>query len=266
MFVMAEYIDTSRGSFYVEQTGPTDAPTIVFVAGLGDDYSSWAEPVGLLNRKYRCITFDNRGIGNSPITPGPYSISQMAEDAHAVVTDLGVGRVAAVGSSMGGAICQEWALAHPQIIDRLVLSSTWAEQDRWFTALFDHWIELAGRGSGRDLLYQLALFCYSPDYLAVHPSTVEEFLDAPVPSLDGLRAAGRACQRHHTLDRLPLLAVPTLVIGGEQDILTRPAFSQRLAAAIPDAKLSWLETGHMTFWERPDEWAAILDTFVAGTR
>jgi 3-oxoadipate enol-lactonase len=256
-------IATGRGSFFVAQSGPTDAATIVLVAGLGDDHTSWGEPVGLLSDSYRIVTFDNRGIGRSPITPGPYSIPQMAEDVHEVVAALGLQQVCAVGSSMGGAICQEWALAYPDEVERLVLSNTWAEQDRWFASLIDHWIELAGRGSGRDLLYQLALFCFSPNYLDANPDTVDQFLDAPVPNLDGLRAAGRACQGHQALDRLAGIERPTLVVGGEHDILTRPALSRRMAAAIPGAELRWLASGHMTFWEQPLAWAKLVDDFVA---
>jgi 3-oxoadipate enol-lactonase len=259
---LAELIHTGRGSFLVEQSGPPDATPIVLVAGLGDDNSSWAEPVELLGESYRVVTFDNRGIGRSPITPGPYSVQQMADDAHELVSELGLGRVTAVGSSMGGAICQEWALAHPDDVDRLVLSNTWGERDRWFSGLLDHWIELAGRGSGRDLLYQLALFCFSPDYMEQHPDTIEQFLDAPIPSLDGFRAAARACQRHHALDRLSAIEVPTCVIAGEHDILTRPALSRRLAAAIPAAELCWLPAGHMTFWEQPHAWATTVHNFI----
>lgn len=259
---MAELIDTPRGSFLLELHGPPDASPVVLVAGLGDDHSSWAEPVAVLARSHRVVTFDNRGIGDSPVTAGPYSTTQMAEDTHELVAALGLGHVTAVGSSMGGAICQEWTLAYPDDVDRLILSNTWGERDRWFSGLLDHWIELAGRGSGRDLLHQLALFCFSPDYLEEHPDTIEQFLDAPVPHLDGFRAAARACQRHHALDRLTRIGVPTCVIGGEHDILTRPALSRRLAAAVPSAELRWLPVGHMTFWEQPDAWTTAVLEFI----
>ncbi|WP_259310847.1 alpha/beta fold hydrolase [Capillimicrobium parvum] len=256
-------IATRRGDFLIEQRGPTDAPAIVLVAGLGDDHDSWAGPAAVLARSHRVITFDNRGIGRSPIPPGPYSTAEMAEDVHGLVSELGLGRVNAAGSSMGGAICQEWVLAYPDDVDRLVLSNTWAERDRWLTGLLEHWIELAGRGSGRDLLFQLALFCFSADHLTDHPQTIDEFLDAPLPSLDGFRAAARACQRHEALDRLASLRTPTLIIGGEHDILTRPTLSQRLAQTIPAAELRWLPTGHMTFWEQPDAWTTAVREFLA---
>jgi 3-oxoadipate enol-lactonase len=262
---LSELVATGRGSFLVEVSGRPDAPPVVLVAGLGDDHSSWAEPAASLAASYRVVTFDNRGIGRSPITPGPYSVREMAEDAHEVVSALRLGRVSAVGSSMGGAICQEWALAHPDTIDRMVLSNTWGHRDQWFSGLLEHWIELAGRGAGRDLLFQLALFCFSPGHMERHPETIDEFLDAPIPNLDGFRAAARACQGHHAAERLGAIAAPTLVLVGEHDILTRPELSHRLAKAIPGASVSLLPTGHMTFWEQPQRWAEAVTKFLSGS-
>jgi pimeloyl-ACP methyl ester carboxylesterase len=66
-----EYFDTERGRFAVEITGPAEAPPAVLIAGLGDDHASWEPVLPYLTPEYRCVTFDNRGIGLSPITPGP---------------------------------------------------------------------------------------------------------------------------------------------------------------------------------------------------
>ncbi|MGD9527647.1 alpha/beta fold hydrolase [Pseudonocardia sp.] len=259
---MAELVQTPRGAFLVDACGPAGGVPVVFVAGLGDDHASWDAPVDILSRRLRCVTFDNRGIGASPITPGPYSTREMAEDAEAVVAALGLEQVDVAGSSMGGAICQEWALRHPARIRRMVLSNTWADQDAWFSALIEHWVDLAGRGNGADVLYQLALFCYSPDYLAAHPDTIEEFVSGSLPDLTGFTAAGRACQGHDASSRLAEIRHEVLVIGGKADILTRPELSERLAKALPSARLEWLAAGHMIFWERPGEWADLVDRFL----
>jgi pimeloyl-ACP methyl ester carboxylesterase len=53
-----------------------------------------------------------------------------------------------------------------------------------------------------------------------------------------------------------------VVIGGSADILTRPDLSRNLAAAMPHARLVWLDAGHMIFWERPREWADAVAAFV----
>jgi 3-oxoadipate enol-lactonase len=262
---VGELVPTSRGDFFVERTGPSPAsvPVIVFVAGLGDDHHSWDDVMDRLKGRYHCVTFDNRGIGRSPVTPGPYSIVELSEDVHELVSILGLGPVIAVGSSMGGAICQEWALAHPEAVTTLILTNTWAERDVWVCSLLDHWIELAEQRQDRYLLHQLALYSFSPEFLAGRPETVAEFLTSPVPDPAGVAAAARGCQAHHTLERLAAINTPTLVIGGERDILTRPALSHDLAEAIPSAELQWLPAGHMTFWEAPTPWLELVTEFLA---
>jgi pimeloyl-ACP methyl ester carboxylesterase len=79
--LVIEFVDTARGRFAVQIHGPTEAPPVVLIAGLGDDHASWEPVLPYLIPARRCVTFDNRGIGLSPITPGPYRIADLAEDA-----------------------------------------------------------------------------------------------------------------------------------------------------------------------------------------
>ena len=123
---MTSTIRTARGEFLVDQTGDPAGPALVFVAGLGDDHTSWSDVVGEFH-EYRCVTFDNRGIGGSVTSAGPYTIAQLAEDARAVCDELQLAAPTVIGSSMGGAICQEWMLAYPESVHSAVLTNTWAQ-------------------------------------------------------------------------------------------------------------------------------------------
>ena len=237
-------------------------PPVVTVAGLGDDLSSWSAQVDRLSGNHLVLAFDNRGSGGSSTPPGPYTIEAMADDAHDLVTELGLAPVSAVGSSMGGAICQRWALRHPSDIDRLVLTNTWAEQDTFTNVLFDHWIALAGVGEGPVLLGSLLLFSFSAGYLSEHPEIAREFLSSDPPALAGFEAAARACRGHSVLEEAHGIRQPTLVIAGTKDVLTRPALSVRLAERIPDARLERLDAGHMVFWERPEAFNDLLTEFL----
>jgi pimeloyl-ACP methyl ester carboxylesterase len=239
-------------------------PPMVFVAGLGDDRSSWAAQVAEFARDHRVVIFDNRGIGQSSTPPGPYKIEQMADDAHDLARALKLDPVTAVGSSMGGAICQQWALRHPDDIERLVITNSWAERDVFTTALFDHWMAMAERGQAQHIVESLLLFCFCPDYLTRKPETVKTFLETPAPRLDGFLAAAAACRGHQTLDRAHEIRHPALVIAGEFDILTRPELSKRLAQRMKQARYASLPTGHMVFWEMPDEFNRLVREFVKG--
>jgi pimeloyl-ACP methyl ester carboxylesterase len=239
-----------------------EGPAMVFVAGLGDDRRSWANQVAYFSTDHTVITFDNRGCGESDVPLGPYSIARLATDAHSVVAALGLTGVTAIGSSMGGAICQHWALDHPAEVARLVISNSWGERDTFTDALFEHWISLGDSGNVAHVLQSLLLFCYSPDYLARHPETVPAFLASPPPNLSGFVAAAHACLNHDTSAAAAQISQPTLVIAGTFDILTRPLLSERLADRLPRAVLRKLPTGHMVFWEMPDAFNALVREFV----
>jgi 3-oxoadipate enol-lactonase len=251
---MIDFVDTERGRFAVEIHGPAKAPPVVLIAGLGDDHASWEPVLPCLSPAQRCVTFDNRGIGLSPVTPGPYRIADLAEDAHALHQALGLGPCVAVGSSMGGAICQEWAIRHPEDISGIVLSNSWGRSDTFLHVLFEHWASLARQGKAAELMDSLLLFCMSPAFLAAHPETVAEFRATPAPDLNGFAAASAACHNHDALSALPGVWQRTLVLAGRHDILTRPELSAEVADVMPAAELELLEAGHMTFWEVPEDW------------
>jgi 3-oxoadipate enol-lactonase len=97
---------------------------VVLVHGLG--YARWGwEPVAdLLAERFEIVLLDNRGIGQSEAPPGPYTVAEMAGDVLAVMDDAGLERAHVVGTSLGGMIAQELALAHPERVDKLVLVCT----------------------------------------------------------------------------------------------------------------------------------------------
>jgi 3-oxoadipate enol-lactonase len=251
---VVEFVSTAQGHFAVHEAGPRQGRPVVFVAGLGDDHASWESVLPYLTPEYRCVTFDNRGIGQSPITPGPYSLAGLAADAHALHEALQLQPCIAIGSSMGGAICQEWALSYPEDVSALVLSNTWGRTDPFLKVLFEHWISLADEASVGPLLDSLLLFSMSAAFLADHPETVAEFRASTPPDLGGFKAAAAACAAHDTLARLGEVAQPALVLAGRHDILTRKELSAELGGALPDAQLELLDAGHMTFWEAPEAW------------
>jgi pimeloyl-ACP methyl ester carboxylesterase len=237
-------------------------PPLVWVAGLGDDHTSFDAQVDKFLDDYTCVSFDNRGTGQSTNLPGPYSMKDYADDAHDVVAALGLGPVSAVGSSMGGGICETWALHYPDDIELLVLSNTWAEQDPLLDLLFGHWTSLATSGLNDRLAESLLMGCFSGEYFKSRPEVIPEFLATPLPDMDGLIAAVAACRGHDLLDRLAEIDISTLVIAASQDAVVRPQMSFRIAERLPRAQLVEIDSGHMIMWEQPDLFAEAIKTFL----
>ena len=98
---------------------------LLLIAGLGAPHRAWRRIEPLLAEKYRVITFDNRGTGETEFpTNEPFTILLMASDAKAVLNAAGVESAHILGMSMGGMIAQEFALQFPEMTRTLMLTVT----------------------------------------------------------------------------------------------------------------------------------------------
>jgi aminoacrylate hydrolase len=120
---------------YYEKHGK--GPPLFLVAGLGGDGRFWGDNVAALAGQFTVVVHDHRGTARSTLSPIAYSVAQMADDALQLIDALGFDKVHWCGHSTGGAMGQVLAIEHPDRIDRLVLSSTWARTDAFFRRLFE---------------------------------------------------------------------------------------------------------------------------------
>src|SRR5246500_4601092 len=107
---------------YWEDSGNTEP--LLLIMGLGYSLQMWHRTRPVMDRHYRTLVFDNRGVGRSDAPPGPYSIAQMAADSAAVLNAARVNAAHIFGVSMGGMIAQEFALQYPHKVRSLVLGCT----------------------------------------------------------------------------------------------------------------------------------------------
>jgi 3-oxoadipate enol-lactonase len=213
---------------------------LLMIQGLGADMSGWAFQRVAFAGSYRTIALDNRGAGRSDKPVGPYSLEQMADDAIAVLDKAGIERAHVMGASMGGAIAQILAVKHPERVRSLVLACTACRHHPWRRELLASWADVAEHQGMRQLARVAMRFL-------VEPRSFRRF--GPALGLMGpfaLAAPGYAfaAQIGAILDTddalrlaLPFLNVPTLVVVGNQDILTPRGDSEELAELIPGAEL-----------------------------
>ena len=251
---------------------------LLMINGIGAARDSWALQIDDLAARFRVITLDNRGVGDSLVAPGPYSTRQMAADAAALVKALGVERTHVMGVSMGGAIAQEFAINYPELVDRLAIVCSWAACDRYLERCFLILRHLAvsegpkGRGWSAEMRRFLALIAYARDDFAHaydlivtgEKTAAEAVAAGREQSVEGFAAQADACLTHDTRGRLASIAAPTLVLAGTEDAFTPFPLSQALAAAIPEATLDTMPgCGHVMFYERPAAFNARLASFLA---
>ena len=251
---------------WVEERG--DGPPVLLLAGLGDPAEVWRPQLDGLADRFRVIAPDNRGVGRTPMPTAGVSIAAMAQDAAAVLRELGVARAHVAGFSMGGLVAQELALAHPEAVSSLVLLSSYARTDALLHRTISSWIWLAQTADDpRAFLrsFSVWLFSHQAHDGGFADAWVQAGLDDPHPmSTEDFCAAARACLEHDALDRLGAIAAPTLIVAGEDDLVTPPRFARDLAGRIPGACLELLPGyAHQSFMEIPDRINAVLDDFLS---
>jgi pimeloyl-ACP methyl ester carboxylesterase len=210
-----------------------------------------------LEPHFRVITFDNRGAGRSSVPPGPYTTRQMADDAAALLENLGVERAHVFGFSLGGMIAQELAINYPERVDHLVLNGAYARPN---LAVFDPWLTMWDQAYAEQI-DPVAFNLWLMGWLLTPALEGEDPYPATAQGIAGQTAAGRT---HDTLERLGQISSPTLVLVGAQDIVTPVVYSKELAAGISGATLKVLDPGgHSVLFEYEDAANAVLLEFLA---
>ena len=246
-------------------------PPLVLIMGIGYDATLWTlAQVPSLSRTFQVVIFDNRDVGRSSIATSPYTIADMADDVAALMDALDIGQADLLGLSMGGMIAQEFALRHAGRLRRLVLSGCGAAPAR---SVFDpirtwNWVK-ATDTTGEVFAAQQFTWLFSNAFLR-NKEAVQQTLDLLMSNPHPIAPAAYSRQaeaylRYDALDRLADLESPTLVIVGEQDLLTPPWICREVADRIPGSRLEIIKgdgSSHVVPIERPDDFNHLVTTFL----
>ncbi|RAI02159.1 alpha/beta hydrolase [Acuticoccus sediminis] len=260
-------VATPDGAILKARREGSGAP-LLLISGLGGTAAFWNGTVEALKDVAEVITFDQRGIGGSSRGTVPVTIAQLADDVAALLDTAEIATATVVGHSTGGAIAQSLAIRHKVHVGALGLSGTWLAPNRYMSALFAARLSMLAQDPA---IYAstAALFAYPPEWLETH-FEVHEAAVAKAPRDPAAQAVVReridallAFDGRADVERI---AVPTRVIGAEDDAVV-PAFLQRaLAAALPGAGLAMLPGGgHFFPQTRGAEFTQIVRDLLAET-
>jgi pimeloyl-ACP methyl ester carboxylesterase len=248
-----------------------EGPNLALIEGLGYHSWMWYRQIPSFSRHFRMLVYDNRGVGLSDKPPGPYAHTENAADLAGLLDYLGWERTHVLGVSMGGFIAQEFALAHPARLDRMVLVATGfggahmvplpAEAVRALTP--DPTLSPEEK-----IRSAMPLAFSSPSWVQEHVSEFELMvawrLEMPQPP----QAAIAQAMAGLTFDveaRLGEIEAPTLVIAGTEDHVVPPANAELLAAALPHARLDLIRgAGHLVQIEEADRFNQDVIAFLKG--
>jgi len=246
-----------------------DGEPLLFVQGLGYDRFGFGPLPRLLAEDFRVVIFDNRGVGDSDVPEGPYSVPEMAADAIAVLDAAGIESAHVLGVSLGGFIAQELALSYPERVRKLVLVSTAPGMQPPCHPMPQRGVEAFAqfqtldREAGFRLMVENSLGDHG---VRERPELVEEIYRYRLergPTLAGWQAQAVAGATFDAYDRIGAIAAPTLVIQADDDCVVDPRNADLLVERIPDARLHLIaDRGHLAIWEEGESVAPVVREFL----
>ncbi|MFW5735254.1 MAG: alpha/beta fold hydrolase [Oceanidesulfovibrio sp.] len=245
-----------------------EGPAMVFISGLGGVAQEWLPDMRHFGASMRCITLDHPGVNGTPLPQGFCGAPQMADRIAAGLAALGVESAVVMGMSMGGAVAQELALRHPQLVKRLVLTGAFARLDTRARRAVTTLVELLGCCDLKTAARMFYWVAFNPEFFVQNLPALDDMVDQYVA--DPLDHAVfeyqlQACLEHDTRDRLAGIGCPALVVHGTTDILVRPYLAEELAVGMPAAQLLLLDNGgHSCNWEQPESFRRKVAAFIAG--
>ncbi len=259
---MGRVITRGRAAIGVDEAGAGDAVPILFLHGVGSDKSVWAPQLAHFGAKRRAVAFDYPGYGDSDPADTGTTRDDFAAAILGAMDMLGVERAHVCGLSLGGVIAIAMNAAAPETCVSLILADSFAVHPDGPA------IHERATNASRALTMKQLAEQRTPVLLAAGASkNLRDDVCRTMARIDpdafriGTEAVWLADQR----DRVATIAVPTLVLVGDQDKVTPPRLSEELAAAIPGARLQIIAgAGHLTNIEMPDRFNAIVETFIHG--
>lgn len=248
---------------YAEQAG--DGPSVVFVHGMCGDARVWADQVSRLSDLFHCTTYDRRGHSRSPRTDVTDTVELHADDLAALIRALDLAPTIVVGSSGGARVALELIRRHPSLVQGAVLSEppVGALAPDAFPALIADVApavkQAADAGDPRGAVDAFfAVVCPGLWSRIDEPSKDRYRDNAPMLFADLAMPPLQITQ-----EDVEGIVVPALVLAGTRSHPALFAAANTLARWLPDARYLELDCGHVTYAERPAEFAQAVTAFAA---
>lgn len=242
--------------------------TIVFAHGLLWSGRMFDDQVNALKDRYRCITFDFRGQGQSEVTESGYDIDTLSEDSAALIEALQCAPCHFLGLSMGGFVGMRLAIRRPALLKSLMLLETSADPEPEENIGRYRLLNFIARWFGLRLVADRVMPIMFGEKFLSDPGRREqkhEWRERMIANhrVGITRAVNGVIDRAGVDDQLDRITTPTLIVVGDQDVATVPAKAQRMHARIRGSRLVVIPgAGHTSTVEEPGAVNAALQEFL----
>jgi pimeloyl-ACP methyl ester carboxylesterase len=239
-----------------------DGPPLLLIHGSGADHHMFDGIAPLLSKDFTVIAYDQRDCGETEGPPVPATLSQLAQDAKSLIEALGFKRAHVFGSSFGGRVAQALAVLHPEVVDSLVLGSTWPLPAS-IVALNPEVIQrmVALRAGLPESAAEFATLFFTPIFLEEEPAFRGYFSQVSPPSDQSARRA-EAVNSSIDVD-IAAIKARTLLLAGDQDRIVPAQITLGMAVKIRGCRQVVLPgVGHATAIQAPIQVARAIAPFL----
>ena len=226
-----------------------EGKTIVFVHGLSDSLAYWKVLSENLKNDYQTLIYDLRGHGESSDDDRNTTIDLYQEDLYQLLKSLNIENAVFVGLSLGGNVILDLAVNHPEMVNGLVVMSSFPEHDEKLKNIFDDFDNAIDEGFV-EFFDTILPYTLPDDILEEHKELLENLKveAAKTANIEGIKKGINAGYGFNLSDKLNEINAPTLVIAGEEDNLTTLDIQRKISDNIQDSELIVLEkTKHNIF-------------------
>ena len=251
-------------SLNVEERG--QGPAFIFIPGLVGLFNAWEFQMAEFSKRYRCISFDHRGAGDSDKPKDAYATELIARDAIALMDKLGIDKAHVAGTSTGGCVLQNLAIDHPNRLRCCIFSNTWVKADEYITRVQMTRKNIALAYGPEEYVKVSSLFTNGAMQFRYNLDKVMELERRSLKtaaSVDVLAGRLDMTLKHDRTAELHKISSPSLIVGTRDDATVPFYQSEDLHKAVAGSKLVIVEEGgHYSYRRHWQEWNRVADAFL----
>lgn len=245
--------------------GNSNAKPLIFVHGFPLNSGMWENQTRELSSDFFVVTYDLRGLGKSPVPQIPYTMFDHADDLLTIIRELDLKEPIIGGLSMGGYILQAFLMRHDFKPSGIILTNTRANADDNVTKLRrSNGIGLIRSGKTREFIKDFIPTCFCEKTKILNPDIVEKLIESNLDS-DPAGVAGALfamLSRPDTTEFVKSIDIPTLVIGGSDDLVTPASMMEETFGSIKNVSFNIIpDSGHLSPIEKGTEFNEIVRKF-----
>lgn len=238
-------------NYKVENINDNRKPWLVLINGLFAGLQSWDSSVEELTNDFRVLRYDCRGQGSSPRPPGPYTLVDHVNDLHKLLHNLRIEQCFLLGISNGGRIAMQFSKLFPEKVIAQVIADSYAKPSKLLKLKLQSWKDANQIGGGALRFKVAAPWIWGETFLSQNSELFEFYRqNANKEKSEVIEALidGALAGDIHLEDE----STPTLMLAGDEDLLTPVSLHQKMISYYRDGKFEIVKGGHASLLEYPE--------------